>query len=225
MANIGSGLDAQFGLKLETTVGTPITVDRFFEVTDANPTLNPTYIQSDGIKSGKRFRRVAQVGISKRTAGGDVTMPMTKKNQGMLWKLLIGSAGTAVLDGTTAYKQIHTPGTTTKGISATMQVGKPEPATGTIQAMTYKGSKITDWEVDIADGAETMLKFTFDAWDEDASTALAAASYIANNDTWNFADATVFTLGGTASTAAGEVSISGGTTVASVITSFTLKGT
>jgi hypothetical protein len=224
MTNIGTGLDAQFGMKLETIVGTQVTVDRFFEITDFSATLNPTYISSDGIRAGKRFKRVAQVGISKRTAAGDVTLPLTKKNMGIWMKLLMGSTATPVQDGTLPYKQVHIPGTTMRGIAATMQVGKPEPGTGTVQPFSYKGSKVTDWSIDISDGAETSMKVSFDAWDEDPNAALASASYVASNDTWNFADVSTFTLGGTPSTGGGEVTIGSPTAVTSIVKSFSLKG-
>ena len=227
MAGIGSGLDAQFGVKIESVVGTgESAVTRFYEITDADPTLTPTYIASDGIRAGARFRRIAQVGISKVSAGGTFTLPFTKKNMGYLFKPILGSVATAAVHsgGTLAFDQIHKPGAL-RGISFTSQVGKPEPATGTVVPFTYNGCKVTDWEIDIADGSETMLKFTVDAWNETSATALTAASYIAGNDTWNFADVSTFKIGGTPTTAAGLCSIAGGSAIASVVTSFTLKGT
>jgi hypothetical protein len=225
MANIGSGLDAQFGLVLEGTVGTRTTVTRFYEINDASLALSPTFLQSSGIRAGKRFRRAAQVGISRRTALGDINLPVTMLNMGYLWKLLIGSTATAVVASGTAYKQVHIPGTTFTGISATMQLGKPEPATGTICPFTYNGCKVTAWELSVKDGTEANLKLTIDAWDEDQSTTLAVASYVANNDVWNFADASNFKMGGTATTATGECTIAGGSAVLSTVTSFTLTGT
>jgi hypothetical protein len=225
MTNIGSGLDAQFGMKMESVVGTQVTPDRFFEITDFTATVNPTYISSDGIRAGKRFKRIAQVGISKKTVQGDLTMPLTKKNMGVWMKLLMGSTASAALDGSSIpYKQVHIPGGTMRGLSATFQAGKPEAGTGTVQPFTYRGVKVTDWSVDINDGAETTLKLTFDGWDEDAATGLASASYVASNDTWNFADVTTFTLGGTPTTGGGEVTIGSATAVTSVVKSFSLKG-
>jgi hypothetical protein len=52
-----------------------------------------------------------------------------------------------------------------------------------------------------------------------------ATSYVAANDTWNFADCTLFKLGGTPSTSAGETTIAGGAAVTTAVKSFTLKGT
>lgn len=225
MANIGSGLDAQFGMKNEAVVGTGVTVDRFFEILDADPILNPTYISSAGLRAGKRFKRSAQVGISRKTVSGGVTLPMTMKNQGIWWKHLIGSTATATVVTGSAFKQVHTPGTTMKGLSFTAQLGRPEPETGTVVPFTYNGCKVTDWEIGIQDGEETQLKVTIDGWNETTATGLAAATYIPANDTWNFADCNLFKIGGTPSTAAGETTIAGGVSVASVVESLTLKGT
>lgn len=222
---IGSGLDAQFGIVPEVTVGTPVVVNRFFEITSADLALDPTYLESAGIKPTKRFKRAAQVGISRRTTAGTIVMPLTTKNQGILWKPLIGSTAAAVLIAGSAYKQVHVPGTTFKGVSSTIQLGKPEPETGTVVPFTYNGCKVVEWSITIDEGAEVMLSMTIDGWDEVTTTALAAATYVAGNDTWNFADCSVFTIGGTASTTAGEVSIAAGASVASAVTNLTITGT
>ena len=51
--------------------------------------------------------------------------------------------------------------------------------------------------------------FSFDAWNETTGTALATASYVAGQQQFTGADLTV-TIGGTASTGSGKVSVSGG---------------
>jgi Phage tail tube protein len=222
----GTGLDSQFGMKLESVVGTQVTVDHFYEITAADALLQPTYIESSGVRAGKRFKRVAQVGISRKTVSGSISIPVTMKNMGMIWKWMLGSTGTPVqIGGTTAYKQIHTPGATLMGISATMQLGRPQPSDGTVVPFSYKGCKVTDWEFSVSDGAEAALKITIDGWDEDTATALTAASYTASNDTWNFADCNIFSLGGSVATAGGEMTITGATAISSAITSLTITGT
>ncbi len=220
----GSGLDGQFGIGEEAVVGTIDTIDRFYGHESAPLNLTPNYIESDAIQAGSTFRSIDNVAIASLTAGGKVVLPVTHKNMGLLWKFLIGSDGTVAADGTTAKKQIHTPGAL-RGKSFTAQVGKPEPATGTVAPRTYRGCKITDWAITIAKGEKVRLEFTIDAWDEDTATSLAAATYVASNPIWTFKQCSVFTIGGTASTASGETTISGGSAVTSVVTSLTLKGT
>jgi hypothetical protein len=222
---IGSGLSSLFAMKTEVTPGTYLAPDRFFETTDMDGDADLTYIEGSGLKSGARFKRNAQAGISRISATGTATMPMTMKNMGTMWKWMIGSTQVATqIVTTTAWEQHHVPGATFTGISETIQQGKPDAA-GVIQPFSYNGAKITDWEITIADGEEVMLKLTWDAWNCVTSQTLVSAAYVANNDTWNFADCNIFKLGGTPSTAGGKTTIAGGTAVSTAVKSFTLKGT
>src|SRR5690242_1402022 len=220
----GSGLDAQFGAKTESTVGTKVTVDRFFDFDSSDLTFDPSYIEGSGIQAGRKFKSVNQAGIARKSAGGKIEIPVLQQGFGWFWKHFIGSTGTATqITSETAYKQIHTPGDLS-GISFTAQIGKPEPDTGTVKPFTYNGCKVTDWDITMADNANTICSFTIDAWDEDTATTLATASYPTDNIEWNFAHITTFTIGGTAATSAGETTITGGTSVASVVNSVTLSG-
>lgn len=220
----GSGLDAQFGVKTETTVGTKITVDRFFDFNSSDLAFDPSYIEGSGIQAGRKFKSVNQAGIARKSAGGKIEIPVLQKGFGWFWKHFIGSTGTATQMGTeVAYEQIHTPGDLS-GISFTAQIGKPEPDTGTVKPYTYNGCKVTDWDLTFEDNANTVCSFTVDAWDEDTSTALAAASYDTGSVEWNFSHVTKFTIGGTPTTTSGLTSIASGTDVSAVVSSVALSG-
>jgi len=222
----GSGLDAQFGCKNESTVGTKVTVDRFFNFDSSALTFEPTYLDGVGLQAGRKYKSVNQTGIARRSASGQVQIPVMTKGFGWFWQHFIGSAGTAVVTsgGTLAYDQYHTPGPLL-GKSFTAQVGKPEPRTGTVKPATYNGCKVQDWSLTFADNAKTMASFTVDAWDEDTVTSLAVASYPTNNVQWDFSNVTVFNIGGTPATSGGKTTISGGAAVQAVVTSLTLTGT
>lgn len=221
----GSGLDAQLGTKTETTVGTiaaPVT--QFFPFNSAGITAEPSYIENSGIQAGIRIRGVSQVGIARQTATGKVEIPVMYKGFGWWMKHIIGSLANPVLDGTSLpFKQIHTPGGL-KGLSFTTQIGKPQPSDGVVKPLTYRGCKVTDWDLTFADNAITTLAVSVDAWDETTATGLATASYPTGNQAWTFANVTTFTTGGTVSVASGEMSIASGVTVPSVATKFTLSG-
>lgn len=221
----GSGLDAQFGTKTETTVGTiAAPVDHFWPFASAGLTYDPTYIEGSGIYAGQRFKDVNLVGIARKSANGQIVIPaLHAMKWGWWWRHLIGSVAAPVIIGAgPAYKQVHVPGPM-KGISFTAQVGKPEPATGTVQPRTYPGCKVTDWDLAFSDGEATALSLSVDGWDEDQVTGLAAASYTSSAQ-WNFAHVNVFKTGGTASFASGEVSIAGGVAVPSVVSKLTISG-
>jgi len=198
--------------------------------------LTPTFIESDGIRAGDKFKRSSQVGISKVTTDGDIIVPYTYKKMAQLWRLALGAplvqatsdtGATPVQVGTSAaYESVLVPGPML-GLSSTIELGKSEPASGNIFPFTYRGCKVSGWEIAITDGAETTLKLTFDGWDETVGSAGACttAVFTSGQKDWNFADVTSLTLGGTASTTASKVSISGGTTVSAIVTSMTITGT
>lgn len=221
----GSGLDAQIGFKNETTVGTKVTVDRFFNFNSSDLTFDPTYLEGTGLQAGRKFKSVNQVGIARRSATGKIEVPVMTQGFGWFWQHFIGSAGTAALvsGGTLAYEQFHTPGALW-GKSFTTQVGKPEPSTGTVKPFTYNGCKMLDWTLTFADNAKTLCDFTVDAWDESTSDSLAVASYETDNIQWDFSQVTNFSIGDTASTTGGKTTITGGSPVTAVVSSLAIAG-
>lgn len=220
----GAGLDAQFGTKTETTVGTEnVPVTNFFPFNSTELAFAPSYIDNPGIMAGVRFKDVAQVGIVRKAASGKIDLPVMMKGFGWWMKHLIGSTANPVLNTGSAYKGVYQP-SGLRGLSFTAQVGKPEPGTGTVRALTYYGCKLTDWDLSFQDNAITGLSATIDAWNEDGVPALATASYPTGNLAYNFSHVTAFNVGGTATTTSGVCSISGGTAVPSVVTKFDLIG-
>lgn len=218
-----SGLDAQVGFAAESTVGTAVTVDHFVEFDSEGFEYTPTWLEGEGIRAGRKYKRDSRVGVARKTVAGAVTIKVPNKGLGLLLKHAMGSSATATqIAATTAYEQIHTPGDHV-GLGLTWQVGRPEPGTGTVQPFTYNGCKCTQWEFSVQDGEHCMLTTTWDGWNETTATALATASYASSAGLFNFSHGTL-TLGGTASTASGEMSVSGGTAVAAVINGFTLRG-
>jgi len=219
----GTGLDAQVGFKLESTWGTPVVVDKFVEFDSEGLAWTPTFVEPTGLRVGQKFKRGSRLVRSRETVEGDVTMQFATRTMGTLVKAMLGSAVTTptVIAGS-AYKQVHTPGDFV-GKSLTVQVGRPEPS-GTVRAHTYEGCKVTGWEIAVSDGETATLKLTLDGQTELTATALATASFV-TSEVFNFSQVTVFKLGGTASTAAGEVSVASGVTVTTIIKGITITGT
>ncbi|MFF9310080.1 phage tail tube protein [Streptomyces sp. NPDC014748] len=219
----GSGLDAQLMVGEETTWGTGVTPTHGYEFSDEGLKLDPSFLEPTGLRAGLKYKRASRVSISRRTVSGDLTLEHSTKGMGLLWKHALASSGApAQIDDTTAYEQIHTPGDF-RGKGLTVQVGRPEPSTGTVRPFTYKGCKVSQWELSVSDNAIPTLKLTFDGRDEDTATALAAASYPAGAAVFSFAGASL-KLGGTATTTAGKTTVTGGTAVATVITEVSVQG-
>lgn len=220
----GSGLDAQIGFAEESVWGTPVTVTRFLEFNEEGLALEPTFLEPTGIRAGQKFKRVSRVRQSRRTVGGEVALEHATKGMGLMWKHALASALSAPVQigTTTAYKQIHTPGGFL-GKGLTIQVGRPEPSSGTVQPFTYSGCKVSEWEFSLSDGEVPTLNLTFDGRDESTATALATASYLAGAEIFDFSQATL-KLGGNPATASGETTITGGAAIATVVTELSISG-
>jgi hypothetical protein len=215
----GSGICAQYGFKNETTVGTPVTVDHFYKFVNAQGTgLQVISIDDPGL-GGCAFvptiDRTVKVG---QQVSRDIEMNVGTRNLGLILKQMIGSSAVATLLSGSFYRQIHWNGDLA-GKSLTVQLGIPETtATGTVRAFTINGAKITQWELSNARNDFLKLRYTLDGWDESTATALATASYVGGiNNTinealrWNCFSAKI---GGTASVAAGLVTVASGVEIA-----------
>lgn len=221
----GSGLDAQIGFGQESTVGTAVTPTRFVEFDSESLKLDPTWQEPKGLRVGVKAKRASRVRRSRVGVTGDVTMDLPTLGAGMLIRNCLGSTTTATtLISGSAYKQVHVPGDF-RGLGLTIQVGRPEPSTGTVKPFTYSGCKVTKWELNIKDNDTPSLKLSFDGRNEATATALATASYLAGTTTYDFSQATTFKLGGTATTASGETTIASGVQVSTIVKEFTLSGT
>lgn len=220
----GTGLDAQIGFAAETTWGTTVTPTRFVEFNSEGMKLEPTWLEPTGLRIGMKYKRASRARISRRSAGGDVEIEHATKGMGLLWRHALAStvAAPTQIAATTAYKQVHTPGDF-RGLGLTVQIGTPEAGTGTVRPFTYPGCKVTGWEFSCQDNAIPRLKLTFDGRQEDTATALAAAAYLSGATVFDFSQATL-KLGGTASTAAGETTITGGVAAATIIRDITITG-
>src|SRR5258707_2605345 len=227
-----SGLSGQVGAVAEVTYGTPVTVTHFYELLSENFVFNPNWLDGQGLKSGQAFKRGSRTVQSRFDVNGDLTMEHTSgeapnavaDSMGFWWKYALGSTlVTPTVVVGTAYKQVHTNGTKA-GQYIACQFGRPQILSPTVQPFYFTGVKVTQWDFSCNDNQIAQLKVTFDGRTELTSVALAAASYPTPNGLFAFSNASVFTLGGTATTSAGETTIAGGTPIASLVNGITITG-
>ena len=231
-----SGLSESLGAITETTVGTEATVNAWYEILGHTLQSVPTFLDSASIQAGLAFQRGSQTVISRYDVNGDITLEFRDrgfsaaggKGMGFWLKHALGSTAVPVQIGaTTAYKASHFPAPRT-GLSFTTQVGHPEArAAGTVKPYTYRGCKITGWEFSCNDNQVAQFKVTIDGWRENTATSLVTPAYAAaayQSAPFTFADASVFTLGGTATTTANITSVASGVAVTSIVKGITLTG-
>lgn len=232
MPAYGSGLSAQLGIVPETVVGTQVLpVTRFYEFDSEGMDFDAGWQEAQGLRAGQGYVSVGRVQQTAFGVSGDITLKhvdrglTTGGGMGLWWKHALGStitAGTQIA-ASTAYKQIHVPGSKT-GLSLTAQVGRPQ-TDATVRPYTWRGIKIGQWEFSCADQGLAQLKLSVDGWQEDTASALSTASYPTGAEVFAFQHATSFKIGGTPSTAAGETTITGGAAVGTVSTGITITGT
>lgn len=219
----GSGLDAQIGFAGESTWGTAVTVTRFLEFNSESMKFEPTWLEPVGLRAGTKFKRAPRIRQSRKSAAGDIELDVATLGMGLLIKHMLGSTiTTTTLISGSAYKQVHVP-SGFLGLGLTTQVGRPEPATGTVVPFTYSGCKIPSWEFTCEDNSTPNLKLSVVGRQESTATALATASYLTGSSVFDFSQSTL-KLGGTPSTSAGETTIAGGTAVAAVVRSISVAG-
>lgn len=219
----GGGIAAQAGFAGESTVGTAVTVDHFPEFNSDTVDYTKGILQGQGLHAGGQYDRAARRVVSTVGAKGDITMDHATKKMNLFWKHILGSAPTFTQQGaTTAYLAVHQPGST-DGMSLTYQKGVPQ-TNATVQPFTFNGGKVEAFSFSVTDQQIAQLMMTLDFWNVDTATALAAASYPAGNEVFNFSQA-VIKLGGTASTTGGVVSVASGVAATTLFKGFTLSGT
>src|SRR6266702_3786866 len=232
MPTYASGLSGQVGAVAETTYGTPVTVTHFYEFLSENFQYNPAWLDGAGLKAGQAYNRASRTVVSQADVNGDLTMEHTSgeaataiaDSMGFWWKYALGSAFTTpVVVVGTAFSQTHVNGSKA-GQFLTVQVGRPQISGVTVQPFTYTGVKITDWEFSCNDNQIAQLKVTCDGQTELTSTGLAAASYPTPNGLFSFANASVMTIGGTATTTAGVTTIAGGSSLGSLVNGVVITG-
>lgn len=222
----GSGLDGQVGVVSEAAWGTPLTVVRFPEFNSESLHKEVTWLEPAGLRVGTKAKRVSRIRQSRTWVEGDLEFDLATLGMGLFVKHMLGSTVTATtqIGATTAYKQVHTPADF-RGLGLTVQVGRPEPSTGTVRPFTFTGCKVISWEFTLEDNSYPTLKLSLDGKSESTATALATASYLAGASAFDFSQSTI-KLGGTATTAAGETTIAGGTDLvtSTVVKSFSISG-
>jgi hypothetical protein len=196
-----SGVGSQFGAKKETTWGTAVTVDKFFEFESESLNLDQTYYDGLGLRAARTFAPSSRTKKTTRSAGGDLQIVFPQKLGGFFLDQMVAPTITPIIATGTAYNSTFLIGASVPTKSATLQVNKP--TTGAVDtAFTYPGSVLVSASFSMAVGGVLMATFTWACKDETTpgttptGAALATASYVAGNDVWAHQDLALTYSGG-----------------------------
>jgi hypothetical protein len=184
-----AGLGSQFGAKKETTWGTAVTVDKFFEYESESFNVDNANYDGLGLRAARTFGPSGRTKKTTRTVNGDVQVAFPQKVGGFFLDMMVAPTITPIIATGTAYNSTFLIGSSVPTKSATLQVNKPTTA-GVDTAFTYPGAVLTSAAFSMAVGGVLMATFTWVVKDETtpgttpAGAALASATYVAGNDIW-----------------------------------------
>lgn len=210
-------LDSSIGIKKETVYGTAVPVDKFYEFTVEDFGWNPSFDQSSAQRYGRRVDAADRRVLVKDEANGSLTSELLAKGLGALFEAALGVAvSTKIPAGILPYQQLFTAAVTDYLPSYTIQKGIPPLGGGAAIPQTYNGCVCSGFDLTVGNSGIPTVKFSFLGKGVDTSTALAATSYVANNELLSFVNASLV-VGGTIVAPTASALASGGNAAADVV--------
>src|SRR2546430_5614303 len=191
----GSGLGTQLGLIAEATVGTALTVTRFYEIDKLVGEPRKITAVSQGVRATARAHRERNRTMVGKEVKPTTSMTVMSKGFGIFMSHALGSSSIAQLSASPTWRQIHLVGDLT-GKGLTIQGGFQESYSTTVRAYTWNGCKITDLELACQIDGLLKMNLSIDGWNWTNATGLAAASYLGTLEEFNCSQLTA-TIGGT----------------------------
>lgn len=176
------GLQTVFGTGVESTYGTPVVADRWYEILSESLRRQQNVVASNGIRAGTRnLRRGSRRALTHRWGEGSVELEVASVGFSRWFEHMLGGTPTVVQQGATAaWLHTHEMGSLS-GKALTIQKGLRDSAGAEIESFTFHGCKIPSWAFAVAVGEILTLTLDIDAEDVDTATALAAHNYATTN--------------------------------------------
>lgn len=172
-------MNTQLGFKAETTWGTPVVVDSFFEFENESIVPEVSLIEPPIMRTTTRTIRHDRWVRGITGHAGSVSLPVMTKDFGVWLDHLVGGSITTAGPTDSIYTHTVDIGSLC-GKGFTLQVNRPRGVCGdTDVPFTYEGGKVSSWTLTQEQGGIVMLSadLTFEAMVQ--TTALATASYAA----------------------------------------------
>lgn len=179
---LGSGLAAQIGIGKESTVGTRVAPDHFFDFASESLTKTVARIPRRGLRNRRTHHNIV---AGKTDVNGGFEVDLVADGMGLILEAAFGGVSTT---GAGPYDHTFTPGNLA---SYTIQVGKPK-TDGTVEAHDFLGCYVSDWSITFDPSSDSMVTGTFNwlGMNLDTGQSLASASYATYVD-WTSLNASV----------------------------------
>jgi hypothetical protein len=200
-------LDHQLMIGEESTYGTPVVVNRTFEYNSEG--IEDTFARTEGdpLRKGLQVPRSDRFTPYYAGGAGPIELDVMTKGFGILFKHMLGSIATSGPTDT-AYTHTATLGELF-GKSLTVQVARPFYPSGTVQAFTFEGGKITEWTLSNSVENNLVLECGLDFEQVKTNTALATAAYPSAMENFTWAGGSILVGGADVGFCVNEISIAG----------------
>lgn len=170
-----TSMSTVLGVKDESTYGTPVTVDRFFELNSEGIEPEVWRYESKAMRSGLRVAQSARSEPALIGASGPINFDVPTKGFGWWLKHMLGTSATGSVSDSN-YTHTGTVGSL-YGDFFTLQVQRAFNPSGSLQQFTYHGGKIASWSLGCDLDGVLVFDADCDFEDVDTSTSAASASY------------------------------------------------
>lgn len=165
--------DCSIGFSVESTYKTYVAPTRFVSFTGESLQWDKDVKQGTGLRVGGRVPRSIRRVVPTAQGQGDIELEIPTKGMGLLWQAAMGTGASNLVSGS-LYQQVFTLGDTPN--SLTIQKGIPR-VNGTVDAYSFLGAVVTDFEIDCSNGDIVTASFGIDAGDVTTAQAYATPSY------------------------------------------------
>lgn len=180
----GSGISAQLGMAAESTYGTFVTPNRWFEFVSESLALNIDRIESSGIRADARVMRSDDWTPGKSWVEGDIELELSTKNWAFLFGYVMG--GTVATTGAGPYTHTYAGPGSLAGKSLSVQIGRPS-VDATVRPFSMAGVKFTSFELSAEVGTDPVqVTLGVVGKSETTATGLATPSYTSSNNIMAF---------------------------------------
>lgn len=152
-----SGSLTQFGIGKESTYGTAVAVNRWYEIISEEIKGNYPRLQAEAL-SAAYVDRADRYTVNNKGAAGTVELEPLTKGFGDWLVFMMGAVSTGAAQETVAYPHTATVGNLA-GKFFTAQVGRADES-GTVRPWTYEGGKVTKFE--FSNSVDQLLKCSID---------------------------------------------------------------
>jgi len=179
----GTGLSAQLGMATEASYGTYAVPNRFLPFAASGESVAEVVEQIDAEVLGgpTPWRQASAVRVHRKGAQGDIPFIVMNTAFGIVLLHALGRVTTDRPDPVgrpNEYRHVFAPDPAGKrGLSATVQIGRPRRDDTTVVPYTYLGGKITKFELSCSAGETVQCTTTWDFVAVDMSKPLITPSW------------------------------------------------